>query len=519
MIEPSDSQAGRRAVLFRAESAAGGLGLFLPATFVGRFLGLVRGVILAWLMVREQYALLQIALLAVNLLNPLCSLGINDAIARYVPHYETRGQLRHFAGRAILLVGWAALLAAAAVYLWAGSIGTFLFDTFGEAAGDSVAYATSCRLTRLAAVTTFCLIAYWTVLSLLKGLRMFRVISAMELVNNVVFTLLAIAVAWGGWPTAGAVLACYGLTLAAVVIVLAWPTWQVARVEPEWNAEFSERGVGWGQVAGRLLRFGIWAGWAAVLWQGLLVFPLWYLQKTHGPETAAVFAAVRHLGQVVLIAAVAVVTVLQTSITKTWESQGAAAADVRLAVGFKAMALMLLAGCAVLALLAGPLMRMFPDHYALGARILPETLLFFLLAGYLAYLAIHFHLIERTRHLFAPWLAGVVCSVLVGRLLLDGSISDEQALAAAVWTGICGVSAALLVVFILLCMERRPTDVGTWLLLAAAYLLALPAGPAAVVVGVLLLSAWAGPIIFKDHERLWLRGYVADRRRRNEQQQ
>ena len=90
--------------LFRAENISRSLGLFLPATFAARFLGLLRGIVLAWLLARSEFALLQISLLVINILNPLCSLGMNEAVARYVPHHENRGTLGAFLRRIVPLV-------------------------------------------------------------------------------------------------------------------------------------------------------------------------------------------------------------------------------------------------------------------------------------------------------------------------------------------------------------------------------------------------------------------------------
>jgi len=106
-----DSQRG----LFRAESMTQALGAYLSATAIGRLIGLLRNILLTWLMFDQaEFGLLAIALVAINLLNPLCSLGLNEAVARYTPLYETRGMLRGYVARASLLV---CAVAAAMTYL------------------------------------------------------------------------------------------------------------------------------------------------------------------------------------------------------------------------------------------------------------------------------------------------------------------------------------------------------------------------------------------------------------------
>ena len=64
--------------LFRAQTVGSSLTLYLPTTAVARLTGLLRGVLLAWLMTEAQFGLLQIALLVVGILYPLCGAGLPD---------------------------------------------------------------------------------------------------------------------------------------------------------------------------------------------------------------------------------------------------------------------------------------------------------------------------------------------------------------------------------------------------------------------------------------------------------
>ncbi len=503
----------RRPRLFRAESLGESLGIYLPTTAAARLLGLLRGVLLAWLLSRSEFGLLQIALLVVSLLQPFCSAGLNEAVARYVPQYETRCALRPFLARVVPMVLAVGAVLSVVVCLLAGAVGPFLFATLqqgGDTAAPRDAWAS---LTRLAAGTTFTLIAYFLLLSVLKGLRMFRVVSLMELFYNVAFILAAVLVAGWGRGTAGEVLVCYGAALAGAVLLFSLPLLGVVRRARDQGGVLvaGVTSPGYSSLAGQMLRFSVWAAMAAVLWQTLQYYPIWCLHKTCGQqgEVTAVFGGVRLLMQAVLIAAVAVVTVVQTSVTKTWESRGPAQADRQLQLAFKSTALVLLVACTGIAV-AGPLLiRVFPVGYVDGAGIIPLLLIFFLVGGHLSFLSVHFTLIEKTRYLFWPWLTGVVCNVILGHWTVQSDLGQAAALQAAAWAGVLGISAALVVSVLLIRAARRPLDAGSWILLGATYALALPIYLMVPVVGAALLLVAGTNVILTTAEKQRLAEQVA----------
>ena len=86
----------KRQSLFDVLSVGRSVQIYLPATLIYRAMSFFRGIILAWLLARQtgQYGLLTIALQAINILAPLVSLGLPEAITRYVPSFQ---QKKHFA--------------------------------------------------------------------------------------------------------------------------------------------------------------------------------------------------------------------------------------------------------------------------------------------------------------------------------------------------------------------------------------------------------------------------------------
>jgi hypothetical protein len=392
---------------------------------------------------------------------------------------------------------------------------------------------------------------YFLVLAILKGLRMFRAVSLLELLNSLLFTATTITAALVGWESAGAMMVCYGATLLVVLPLFALPLShniaddsapvpdEVSSGEPplpiddsevveqqmlasqreaipvELNRSPGERAPGSPDRVSplyQLVKFSAWAAVAAVVWQVLQYYPMWFLQKTHGPAVTAVFGGVRLITQVVVIGAITIIAVIQTSVTKLWEAQGRAEADRLLTLAYKSTSLLMLIGCVLFAAAAAPVMRLFPRSFAIGVPIVPLSLMFFLISSHLMFLAIHFALIEKMRHLFWPWMLGLACNVLFGLWLVSPSVPAARALVGAAWAGTLGIAAALAAVILLMRFEKRPVDLGMTIFWAAIFLLALPLAVQLVcllvIVGLSLATNW----IFTADEKAWLRAFVRQSR-------
>jgi O-antigen/teichoic acid export membrane protein len=277
---------------------------------------------------------------------------------------------------------------------------------------------------------------------------------------------------------------------------------------PEQQAALTDRE----HVARRMLRYSVWTAIAAVAWQTLQIYPTWYLNKVHGHEAIAVFGGMRTIAQGVLLAATPVITVVMTMVTRAWEVEGREAADRRFRLAFKATVLVLFAGSAVVAALRHPIMRLFPASYGQGAVVAQPLLLFFLLAADLTFLSIQFSLIEKTRLLMWPWAVGVAANVVIAWLWVRPAgagcrLSISEQLMPTAQGGVVAMAAALVVCLLLLRMERRRVDRGSWVVMAAGFALCLPwqAG-LLVATGLLLL---ARPLIFTQEEAATLRVHAA----------
>lgn len=510
--------------LFASSNLHQAMGAYLPATVAVRLINFARVLLLSWWMIPQQFGLLSMILLTIQVLTPLCSLGLCEAVTRYVPRHEAQGTLRRFLEQTISLVVAFTGAATVLMVLFATPLGELFYayadvrEQFRRDAG---------QLARVTAVVTANVVLYYYVLAIFKGLRMFRAIAWMETLHAVLF------LAAGGFAVATrhlsalTITALYGLCLAIPLLVFGLA---FIRAVKRWTGQHQRPALAPSSAA--LLRFSLWATLAGIVWQAMMYYPAWYLNKTSGHDAVAVFSAVRQIGQFVLIGAMAIVTVVMTTVTRSWESRGREAAHRQLSLAFRGVGLGLLLFCALVALAKKGVILLFRPEYAPGAAILPLHLLFFLIAAYLAFLPIHFHLIEKARHMFWPWALGVAANVLYAfwltgeradRLcelplwklassilspLAATGLRDPQGLCGAAWCGVLAIGTALMACVVLVRAECSRLDRGTYIVIAAAGLLMLNSLLLAAGVVLLIAAAWRTEWIFSREERERLLRYA-----------
>ena len=513
---------------FRSTALEQSMGLYLPATVAFRLVNFGRILLLVWFMSPQQYGLLSMILLVVNVMTPLCSLGLNEAVARYVPQYEQRGSMAGFLRRSLTLLLGVTAASVALILFFSPVLGDFFYaQIFTDAATRLEFSGNAPQLARLSGVVIGLMIVYFYLLSVVKGLRMFGALSRLELSHGLLFLAFSLVVIVTGRLSAFTLTALYGASLAIPIVYFGL---RLFLIVGRWRAQAGVRTED--HLARKLLKFSIWTTLAGVTWQVLLFYPQWFLNKVHGPEVVAVFSAVRQIGSFVLIGAVAVSTVVMTTVTKTWESQGRQPAEQQLSLAFRGTGFGLFVLCAVIALAKGWIMRMFHPDYAPGEAILPLQLLFFLFGAFLAFLPGHFHLREKTRHMFWPWATGVAANILLAYWLVGprlatiqamplwqkaGAVlstvfttgfSDAQGLGGAAWCGVFAIGLAMLLCVVLVRAECCSLDRGTYVVIAASLLLATRPwilGPGVVV---LILAALWTDLIFDAGERRKIIGYV-----------
>lgn len=514
--------------LFSSTALSQSLGLYLPATVAFRLINFGRILLLTWWMSRQQFGLLNMILLALNVLTPLCSLGLNEAVTRYVPQYEARGTLRHFLQQSIALLLIAMTVSIAVLWSFSERFGVFFYaQVFTDAKWLAEFRVDAPELTRLSAVVIGLLIIYFYLLAVMKGLRMFTALSIMEMFHGVIFLAASVIAIATRHLSALTLTGVYGISLLVPITVFG-----VGLLVAVSHRTVEEQPTHEYQLVKKLLRFSIWTTLAGITWQILVYYPTWFLNKVNGHEAVAVFSAVRQIGQFILVGAMSVVTVVMTTVTKTWETRGREAAQRQLSLAFRGTGLGLFCFCAILALSKDWIIRMFQPAYAPGAAVLPLHLLFFLVGAYLAFLPIHFHLTEKTRHAFWPWAIGVAANMLYAFWLAGPGLatvkamplwqsiapytsswfvagfSDRMGLGSAAWCGVFAIATSLVLCITLIQAECCKLDRGTFIIIAAAGLLGLNAYLLAAGTVILLLLVMQTSLVFSPEERRRVLGYL-----------
>lgn len=515
--------------IYRSTALAPSMGAYLTANVGIRLLNFARVLVLTRIMSQPQFGLLFNILIVANVLTPLCSLGLNEAITRYVPQYENLGSLARFARRSLILLMGITVIAVVGILANASWLGEWFYATILNDAATRAAFAAEApSLARVTGLIVALSAIYFFLMAVLKGLRMFKALSWLELVHSALFLGGCLIVAMTGQLSAFTIASLYAASLA---IPCVWFGFQLMPALMHWQTQQgAERLNG---LEKKLVRFSIWTTLAGVTWQALLYYPAWHLKKIHGDEAMAVFGAARQLCNIVFVGAVAISTVVMATITRTWETSGRKEAERQLSLAFRTVGLALLFLCAGIGLSRNWVIRVLSRDYSAGAEILPLHLLFFLIAAYLAFLPAHFHLRERTRQTLWPWIAGVAVNVIVAIFLVGPrlgvvqssswgraadrllsavfvtGIIDPTGLGPAAWCGVFGMASAVGVCVLLVTREHYRLDRGSVIVLLSAFVVA--GRPWIVVTGcvlLLILAFWSGWIFTPDERRKVLR-YIA----------
>ncbi len=470
--------------------------LYLSANALLRAAGIGRGLLLTWWMISPaEFGVYQLGLLLVNLLLPILSFGSYEAVARFVPEHESKGQLVLYLRRALPLSLIVGVGLCGVLFVLAGPVSRVVGGAItASSAADHAA------LIRLTAICVVVLVLYHLVVGVLRGRRMFRALSVMELSAGLLFTSGAVIVAALGGGSGIVVLAIYtAANLVTALVFGAAALWLVWR-EPHLPAAPDRPGG-----MRNLLIFGFWAGWAAFSWQLLMSLPALYLNRVCGEEVFATYRAMTIFTQLGYIIPAAVSIAVAASVNRLWEVSGREVSVGRLQLATRAVLVVTLLLCLLLASLKGVIVLAFKESYREGAEAVQLLLIFYVLAGGLSLVTIRFTLIKKTIFTFLCWASGCAGAFLIAVVGIHAE-SSPQALVMTAWAGVGGVCVALLAALVLSYRSRLLPDRGTLLLLAATFLLLAPT--AYIVAGglaVVLLASGTGVVFSPDERQVLLR--------------
>ena len=465
--------------------------LYLSANAFLRAAGIGRGLLLTWWMISPaEFGVYQLGLLLVNLLLPILSFGSYEAVARFVPEHESKGQLWRYLRTALPLSLIVGVGLCGVLFVLAGPVSRVVGGAITPASA-----ADRAALIRLTAICVVVLVLYHLVVGVLRGRRMFRALSVMELTAGLLFTGGAVVVAALGGGSGIVVLAIYtAANLMTALVFGAAALWLVWREPHEPAAPDRPGGMR------DLLIFGFWAGWAAFSWQLLMSLPALYLNRVCGEEVFATYRAMTIFTQLGYIIPAAVSVAVAASVNRIWEVSGREVSVGRLQLATRAVLLATLLLCLLLASLKSVIVLAFSESYREGAQAVQLLLIFYVLAGGLSLVTIRFTLIKKTAYTFLCWAGGCAGALLIAVVGIQPE-SSQQALVMTAWAGVGGVCVALLMALVLSYRSRLMPDRGTLLLLAATFLLLAPT--AYLVAGGLAVALFAAgtKVVFSPDER------------------
>jgi O-antigen/teichoic acid export membrane protein len=464
--------------------------VYLPATVIYRGMSFFRGIVLAWMLARAtgQYGLLSIALQAINILAPLVSMGLNEAVTRYVPAYQQDHQLRRFLSLAGSLILGLSIVLTLGLIFFSNPLSRAIF------AGASMPAEEVTSLTLATFVSVFAIIVYFLVVAILKGLRMFTALAVMELVHGLLFLGLSLLAVLIIAPRADVVIWSY--TLAMLIPTVIWTLGLIKKIpadRPEYENAFVPTAI-----VRRLTVFGFWSAVGGVVWQTWQIYSLWHLTKFDSAHDGDILAAARLLGQLILVVASALSSVVLTHVCTIWEKGEHKSAFFLHDLYTKVIMLSLLSAAMLLVILRDPLAWIFPAKFGEVSSVLPSVVTYYQLSAMLSFLAIQFVMLEKMRQILWPWLAGLIGNILLAIWMIHG----EQALIGAADAASLSTLPAIGIAILILRVEGGSISKGLILVTFASGILLLPSWLAIPAFGMLIGWAIAGKTLFTPEQKL-----------------
>jgi O-antigen/teichoic acid export membrane protein len=490
--------------LLHIGSVTESVGVYVTAKIAQKGIGLVRVLLLAWMLaeVPVQYGLVGMATVLMGVLTVIVSLGGGHGVMRYTSQIHARGELRDVGLRSIGYLACGAVGVGLVAVACSGLIATHFLASRQGAVEVPWRYLLWVTWACVANAVIESIYNYF--LSLLNGLRVYRLIAALELTFATLFTLAASGTLLL-WKTVLAVLLAH-VVCVTVMLVAAGVAARalVHRIEPPSDpaeqagkARLSAR-----RPAGRFIAYG-WplalAGLVALAGQ----YASFYLAyRRFGQARAGVLWFFVQLSQPVLLIAHAAWAVVFTHVVARWEQGRREEATFLLRLAGKGLTLGLTT-VAVAIYVASPVWTdWLPGRFQQGEVYLPGFLIFFQMLANLVLVTVLARVHERP--ILPPLLSGVALAVNV---LLARWWMDSMGPVGASWAA----GAAMLVVGAVLgggylLFSRARLGWSTGVLLLSPVVLLAPRWVAGLVWLAVLAMAACGVGLVSREERKALTG-------------
>lgn len=479
----------------RTDTLAASVMLLLVATLLQRTIGFGRGVLFGRWLSPETLGEWEMVYSFLLLAAPLAVLGVPGSYGRYLEHYRQRGHLYTFLTRtSVWTVVWSTT-AVGAIVVFAPWFSELLFGN-----SDSIG------LVRGTALCLAAVILHHTLSSLLTALRLFRVVTAMNFAQSLLFALVALGLLFTE-ASVGDILIGYGVAcLVASVGGMVW-VWPGIRELDRPDGRLPQL-----EFWPRLLRFAFFVWITNLLSHLFAVVDRYMLVHYAGLSSAEALDQVGHyhcsrMVPLLLISFSDLLSgLVMPHLSHDWEAgrRNKVGQQTNLCVKLTSLGMLAFGACV---LLFAPLLFdvIWEGKYSDGLMVLPWTLAGCVWYGVYSVAQNYLWCAEHAKLATAPLAVGLLINVLLNLALLPVWGLYGAVVATAASTAIC-LTAILL-------LSRRhgmTLDHGTWLVVAAPLALSQGVHIAAATLAVLAIATLGTNLILTAGERQQLRSLLSD---------
>lgn len=473
------------------------IALVLIVNLFQRSIGFGRAVLFCRWLEPEQLGYWEMASGFLLLAAPLAVLGLPGSFGRYLERYRQQGRVWQFLRRTTVWTFGLASASLAIMYLQRERLSTLVFGEPGHV-----------ELTIGMLVAIALVIYHHYVQAVFSGLRLFRVVSALHLLQSLLFAAISLSLLHSWRDSAESVLIGYAAAcFLSTTLVLLWVA--VRTSLPLDTGDRVQASTFWGP----LLRFAAWLWLTNLLTNVFSIVDRYMILHCGAFTTEVALEQVGnyHSSNIVPVLLISVANLLVGAMTPhlshDWELGRRAAVSTRINTGLKLTTLaMLLGGLVVLAFGPALFHYVFEGRYDAGLAVLPWTLTACVWFSLLLVAQTYVWCAEKSHMATPPLVAGLLINVGLNLLLLP-----VWGLLGAVVATALATLVALLGQFIVnhrLGMAVQPSSVA---LMFSPFLLVFNIKASACGMLILLLLIVTRGWVFTTEERAEIKEAIASR--------
>ncbi|MCO6047288.1 lipopolysaccharide biosynthesis protein [Aeoliella sp. ICT_H6.2] len=481
----------------RPDTLLASVTVLLIVNLVQRSIGFGRGLLFGRWLDPDSLGQWDMAYCFLLLAAPVAVLGLPGSFGRYLERFRRRGQLGTFLKRTTL--GTVSCAAIAFLVLVIGRR-EFAYRVFGDASQQYLMLLVACVLVAV--------ILHHFLEAVFAGLRVFRIVSAMQFAQSMLFAAISLVLLVTWRCDAWSIVTGYGVAcLLSAIGVLLWSRRRNWSTEPATAAE-SHRAF-WPP----LMQFAVWV-WVTNLLSNLFsVIDRYMLVHYSGLSADESLALVGnyHASLMVPMILVSVANLLVGAMTPhlshDWEVGDRRSVSHRLNLTLKLGFLgMFATGIGVLSFTPTLFHVAFEGKYDAGLFVLPWTLISCVWFSMLLISQTYVWCAEKTRHATLPLAIGLGGNIILNLLLLP-----RLGLQGAVMATALSTLLALLTQLLVNHRLGMQLDRGTLMLVAIPFALSQGLSTAIPWGGLITLAVVATPWVFTSRERSEIFNLVRER--------